>query len=220
MRPNLLAALGVRGRDPEILAWGRLTARRYLEHPDSVDGSVVGTALNLAARDGDLALFEEYRTRFETTRIPSERARFLVALGNFRSVELLEKALDYALSGPLRPQEVLTIPRTLVDNEELRDQRWRWMQRNHQAIVEKVPPFSVPGLTGFAKCCDEPRIEEANSFFTRPDNDLPGTKEELAKVTDSIRDCAGLRRREAQAVVRYIHQVVRGGPATSAAPAP
>jgi alanyl aminopeptidase len=219
MRPNLLAALGVRGREPEILAWGRLTARRYLDHPDSVDASVAGTALNLAARDGDLALFEEYRTRFETTQIPSERTRFLTALGNFRSGELVDKALDYALSGPLRPQEILTIPRNLADDEELKERSWRWLQRNHRTIVEKVPPFYLSSLPTFAMCCDERRIEEATSFFSSPETNLPGTHEELAKVTDSIRDCARLRRREGPAVARCMIQLARGGTATGAAPA-
>src|SRR5262249_12874085 len=49
MRPGLLNALGVYGMEKEVLDWARPAARRYLAHPDSVETSVVGAALNLAA---------------------------------------------------------------------------------------------------------------------------------------------------------------------------
>jgi len=168
LRPSLLAMLGIHGRDREVLAWGRLTARRYLDHPDSVDGSVAGTALNMAARESDLALFEEYRARFETTKIPSERMRFLRALGNFRSGALVVRALDYTLSGPLRPQEIFTIPRELADDDELKERTWNWLKRNHWAIVRRIPPFYLSDLPYFAECCDELRAEDAQRFFRLP----------------------------------------------------
>ncbi len=220
MRPNLLATLGVHGREREVLAWARLTARRYLDHPDSVDASVAGTALNLAAREGDLALFEEYRTRFETTKIPSERTRFLAALGNFRNGEPVEMALDYALAGPLRPQEIFTIPRNLAENDELRERTWRWLRDGYRTIVEKIPPFFLANLPYFAWCCRTERLEEAKVFFSDPETNHPGTQEELAKVIDSINDCVSLREREGPAVARYLTQSAQARPAPGTVPGP
>ena len=72
MRPGLLAALGVHAYEREVLDWARLAARRYMARPDSVDASVAGAALNLAARDGDAALYDAYRLRFESTKVPFE----------------------------------------------------------------------------------------------------------------------------------------------------
>jgi alanyl aminopeptidase len=218
MRPNLLATLGVHGRDREVLAWGHLTARRYVDHPDSVDGSVAATALNMAARDGDLALFEEYRTRFETTTIPSERMRFLGALGNFRNGALVVRALDYALSGPLRPQEIFTIPRELADDEELKERIWNWLKHNHWVIVQRIPPFYLANLPHFAECCNDQRIADAQSFFSPRQRNPPGTQEELAKVRDSIHDCAGLREREGQVVVRLMTEMAQTRQAPGFAP--
>jgi hypothetical protein len=220
MRPNLLAALGVYGRDPEVLEWARRAARTYLAHPDSVDPSVAGTALNLAARDGDAALYEQYRTRFEQARVPSERARFLAALGHFRSDALLEKVLQYALTGPLRPQEILAIPSNMAENDELRDRLWGWFRSGYITIASRIPPFRLSGLPRFAYCCDTARIEEARVFFSHEHTDHPGTAEELAKVIDRIRDCAGLREREGRAVARYLVQLAqaRPGPGSTSGP--
>jgi alanyl aminopeptidase len=204
MRPGLLTALGIYGMEKDVLDWARPAARRYLAHPDSVEGSVVGAALNLAARDGDMALFDSYRQRFETTTIPSERARFLLALGNFRASEPLEHALDYALTGPLRPQEILTIPGTMTENDELRERVWRWFRSGYKNISRRVPPFFLPELTRFAAGCDTLRIPEAQVFFNYPDTNLPGTQEEMAKVAEGNKDCAGLRERQQPAVARYL----------------
>ena len=204
MRPGLLSALGVFGLEKDVLDWARPAARRYLAHPDSVEASVVGTALNLAARDGDMALFDAYRQRFETTTIPSERARFLVALGNFRSSEPMEHALDYALTGPLRPQEILTIPGSMTENDELRERVWRWLRSGYRNISQRVPPYYLPGLPRFAAGCDTLRIEEAQVFFSFRDNNLPGIPEEMAKVAEGNKDCSGLRARQQPAVARYL----------------
>jgi alanyl aminopeptidase len=220
VRPGLLEMLGVHAYDRDVLDWARLAARRYLAHPDSVDPSVAGAALNLAARDGDAALFEAYRQRFETTRIPSERTRYLAALGHFRNGELLERALDYALAGPLRPQEIFTIPYNMAENDEMKDRRWRWFRNRYNQFVKRIPPFYLSDLPGFAKCCDTQRLDEAQVFFGNPETNHPGTREELAKVMESTTNCARLRQREAPAVARFLLQSAQNRPAPSAKPGP
>ena len=218
MRPGLFAALGVYAEDPEVLDWARRAVRRYLAHPDSVDASVVGAALKLAARDGDSLLFEDYRLRLESTKIPSERARFLVALGHFRNRALQERALDYALTGPLRPQEILTIPNNVAENDDLKERVWRWFTSGHDVIVKRIPPFYLPELPSFARCCDARRIRRYRVFFGTPKADFPGTQEELAKVIERSNDCAGLRERQGGAVGAYLHEPARAAPARTPGP--
>ena len=209
LRPNLLNALGVYGLDPQVLGWARPTARRYLDHPDSVDASIAGTALNLAVRDGDGTLFDEVRQHFEAAKVPSERARFLTALGHFRSGPMVERALDYALTGPLRPQEILTIPRNMNENDAFRERTWNWLRSGYRTVARRVPPNTLSGLPSLAACCDTLRIDYAISFFSLPETNLPGTREQLAKVTDSIRDCVRLRQREGAATSACILELAR-----------
>lgn len=218
MRPSLFAALGVYAYEREILDWARLAAPRYLAHPDSVDPSVAGAALNLAARDGDLSLFEAYRLRLESTKIPSERARFLSALGHFRSGPMVERALDYALTGPLRPQEILTIPNTMTETDELNERRWRWFRAGLKPITSRIPPSYLARLPSLAMCCDTLRIAEAEYFFSTPEANHPGTREELAKVVERIRECVGLRQRQSPAIARYLLQSPRSRPAPAGTP--
>lgn len=200
LRPSLLAMLGNDGNDPAVRAWARTTALTFLATPDRVDPAVSSAALEIAARTGDDSLFEACRARFEATKIPAERGRFLLALGSFRRPDLIEKALAYALAGPLRPQEILVIPTTVGENDALRDRAWDWFKANYRTIVARVPPFFISQLTSVANCCDEARIADAHAFFTVLNEPRTGTEAELTKVADSIRECAELRRREGPAV--------------------
>jgi alanyl aminopeptidase len=192
-----------------VRAWARGAARAYLARPADVDPSLAGSALEIAARDGDDSLFQAYVAHFEATKIPAERNRYLTALGAFRRPELVEKALAYALAGPLRPQELLVIPRQIgLEDDAHRDHVWEWFKGNYARIVARVPPFFVSQLTMLANGCDEARIEDARTFFTVLVHAPTGTTEELAKVSDSIRDCAALRRREGSSVLKGLNEIL------------
>jgi len=206
MRPGLLYALGAHGNDAAVLAHARGLAQAYLKDPSTMDATLAGTALSLTARHGDAALFEELKGRFESTRIPGERGRYLSALGSFRSPALIERALDYALQGPLRPQEIFTVPRNVAENEELKDRTWRWFTENYAAIVSRIPEFYVPSLPYTASGCSAKRLEAARTFFAAPEHSPPGTREEFARMADGVSDCVSLREREGRAVAQYLNQ--------------
>lgn len=221
VRPGLLSALAVHGNDSEVQAWADQAARAYLADPARVDGTLAGAALNLAARRGDDSLFARYRRGFESTKVPAERARLLTALGHFRRPELIESALHYSLAGPLRPQELMVIPREIAAESDMHaDRVWQWYRRPaHEIIAPRVPPWSVPFLVHIAACCLEYRIEEARAFFTLVVAMPAGTAEELAKLADGIRDCAELRRRESGSVARALGRLATGRVAPSSPPA-
>jgi len=111
----------------------------------------------------------------------------------------------------------LTIPSNIADEEVLKDRTWKWLQQNYRAIVKRIPPTSLSRLPSFADCCDAQRIESAEYFFSLPETNYPGTREGLAKVTDSIRDCVRLRQREGVATANCIQELAgaRLEPATA-----
>ena len=204
LRPQLLLWLGRDGGDPAVLAHATAVADAYLANPASVDPSVVDVALQLRALSGDRALFDEYRRRVETATVPADRERFLTALGYFRSPELVEEALRFAVTGPLRPQEIFEIPegvRTAVAQE---DRPYRFMTENYDAIKAKLPPMFLAFLPHVAGGCSEERAKSASAFFAEPVHAAPGTDKEMAKVAEAVRDCATLRSREGGAVAAYL----------------
>ena len=207
-RANLLAVLGDEGKDSSVAAFGNSLAKQHIASPGSVDPSLIGASLDLSALRGDEALFADYKKRFETAQIPAERSRYLNALGFFRDPKIAKEAVQYSLTGPLRPQEIFVIPATLGSAIEYEDVPYKWMTENFGTIASKVPPMYMVYMPSFARGCSLQRLEAAKAFFADPSHSVPGSEMELAKVADAVNDCAGLRQREGTVVAAYLTQLV------------
>jgi alanyl aminopeptidase len=209
-RPQLLGWLGDEGEDPEVLAFAEKTARAYLADPSSVAPSLAGTVLGLAAKHGDAALWERYREGFENAATPVDRNRFLGSLGDFEDPALQEKALDYALSGPLRPTEMFNIPGSVAGSPGGDDRTYDWFIAHYDVIADSLPPDFRPFLVGIAGGCSAERLASATEFFSDESRQVPGTLVQLAKVTAQVNDCVSLRQREGAAVASYLRSLGGG----------
>ena len=207
LRPDLLEALGDAGRDDTVLDEMERLARAYLADPASVDPELAGTAVKLSAIRGDPALFDLYRSRFESSKVPAERARLLRALAAFRDPALIDRTLDYAMTGPLRPQEIMSIPRALGENPAARAKTYAWMTQHYDQIAAKIPPDRMVFMPYFADGCSEERWKSAQTFFAEPSHAPQGTATELAKVGESVGDCVRLAAREGDSVRSYTASV-------------
>ena len=203
-RPRLIGWLGEQGRDPQVQTYAVKLARAYLADPGSVDPSLAGVSLELAAHEGDRALFDAYRRRFERSEIPADRGRYLAALGSFAQPELQEEALAYALSGPLRPNELFTIARNVAIDEAGRQRLYQWATDHFADIAARIPPDFVVYLPFVASGCSTDRLARARDFFGAPQRRVDGTDRQLVRIADQVNDCASLRRREGQAVAEYL----------------
>jgi aminopeptidase N len=206
LRPELLLRLGSEGLDPRALSWGREAAEAYLHDAASVDRSLQDAAISLAAMQGDAALFDEYRARFERATVPTERARYLNGLASFTDSALAARALRYAAEGPLRPQEIMIIPNGLRAHAERRDQVFDWTMAHYDFIASRIPPWHVPDLPQQAGGCSLERAAKARAFFSEPAHAQVGTATELEKMEAAVRDCVALQDREGAAVTRYLAQ--------------
>jgi len=216
-RPQLLGWLGGLGKDPQVLAYADKLAQAYLADPSSVDPSLAGTALGLAARKGDSALWERYREGFEKATTPSDRNRFLGSLGDFEDPKLQIRALDYTLSGPLRPTEIFNIPGSVANSPGGDERTYAWFLDHYDAIADKLPPEFRPFLVGIAGGCSAERLATATEFFSDPSRQAPGTMVQLGKVTAQVNDCVSLRQREGEAVAAYLRSLGDEGAGTGSA---
>jgi len=203
LRPNLLEALGDAGRDEAVLAEMEKLAGGYLKDPSSVDASIAGTVLALSAIRGDAPKFDLYRNAFEKAQVPAERRRFLQALGYFRDPALVDRALDYVFAGPLRPQEVLTIPRVVGTVPSQQAKLFAWMTAHYGELAGRIPDDFLIFMPYFAAGCSAERIADAKTFFADPKHAPPGTATELNRVAEGVGDCVSLDAREGESVRRY-----------------
>lgn len=215
LRPELLAWLGAEGRDPEVLGWARSAARGFLADRRAVDPALAGVALRLAAVGGDEELFDAYRRGFESPQVPDDRDRFLAALGSFSSETLRRRALDYTLTGPLRADEMGTIPFVLSGGPGGPDLVLDWLGENWDAFTGRMIPDFVRFLAFLGGGCSSERLAEARELLAGPGRTIEGIEATLGRVAEQVEGCLALREREGEEVAAYLRPLGPGGAAGS-----
>jgi alanyl aminopeptidase len=204
LRPRLLTWMADEGADPAARAFGDSLARAYLADASSVPPELAGAGLGIAALDGDAALLDTYRTRFETAKNPSERALYLNALGAFHAPSERQRALDYSLEGPLRPQEIGRLYGSVArQTPQTGDLALDWMMKNYERLRGRIPPMYAAFLPYIAGGCSVDRLVKGKDFFTDPSHSAPGMDVEIAKLSAQVDECVRLRAREGERARAY-----------------
>lgn len=207
IRADLLRMLGDDGRDPEVRAYCQALADRYVADPASVDASIVGAALGVAALDGDREEYEMFRSKYEAAKVPTEKNRYLGALGRFEDPALQDETLAYVLTDKVRPTDMWQVVGGLFRTEQGRERVYQWLTRNYTVLAARVPPEFTSYFPYFVSGCSEQRLEAARKFFADPAHQVDGTEASLTKVSDQISDCVNLREREGAAVAAYLRSL-------------
>jgi alanyl aminopeptidase len=207
LRPLLIAWLGGEGRDPEVMEYCRRAADAYVNDPASVDATIAGAVLGVAARGGDRARFELYRAKSRAAKVPADRSRYLTALGKFEDPALQDEVLRYALVDEVRVTDRWPMLVGLFATERGRDKVYAWMTENYDAIAAGLPTELMAYMPFFVSGCEERRLQTAREFFAEPTHRVDGTEANLAKVAEQITDCLNLRAREGEAVANYLRSL-------------
>jgi alanyl aminopeptidase len=207
VRGPMLAWLAGEGRNARVRAYGDSLVQALLADPASIDPSLAQSALQIAARDGDDALWERLREKFETAQNPAERRLYLQGLGAFERPALRDRTLAYVLSGPLKPQETLTLPAAIASSDESGTAvAYEWMTKNYDSVLRRLPPMLAIFMPYLGGGCSGERLARAQAFFAEPAHSPAGTEKELAKMTEAVEDCVTLRRREGERVKSYLNR--------------
>jgi alanyl aminopeptidase len=214
LRPSLMLIMAADGNDPRVLEKGRALATAYMKDPALVDPSIQEVSLSIAALQGDAALFDTYRTRFESAATPTERARYLNAFSYFTDPAMAKKSLEYAASGKLRPQEIVAVGQFMAAfRPELQDMVFQWTVDHYDYIASHIPPGTVPNLPRSAAGCSLERISRAREFFAQPAHSPVGTSQELDRIEAGVQECAALHEREAETAAKAWASKSSGGSA-------
>ena len=92
LRAHLFSLLADRGNDADLIAQARKIADRYLSDPASVDPTLGQAALQVAAENGDAALFDRMEDVYKSSKDPDLQETALRLLVMFDNPALLERA--------------------------------------------------------------------------------------------------------------------------------
>jgi len=193
LRAELFGLLGHRGHDPAALAQAREIAAKYLADPASVDATLGQTALTTAARHGDAALFDQLQQVYETSTNPEIQEGALRLLTQFEDPALLQRSLDYALSGKVRNQDSIIQFAFALQSDENRDQTWKYIQDNWEKVqTQLTPEMGAYLVRSTGDFCSADARASVEKFFAA--HKVPSADQYLKHALESIDGCIELRK--------------------------
>jgi aminopeptidase N len=190
LRATVVNLAGKTARDARVLAKARALVMQALDKPGSIEPTLLEVLINLAALDGDAALYERYVEKVKSAADPEEHDWYMYALTSFADHVLVRRTMDLALSDVVRSQDAKIVVAALLANSDTRRLAWqltreRWPEL-HQKTGEFVGNTVIVGALG--NFCDAATAAEVKTFFTT--NTVPDAERTLQQSTERIQTCA------------------------------
>ena len=191
-RSVLFSLLGFYGNDPAVLAQARQIALQFLANPASVDATLGQSSLTLTASHGDAPLFDQLQKIYETSADPEMQQNALLAMIQFEDPTLVERALDYAVSGKVRNQDVARQLSHAFENDRNRDQVWKFIEKHWDKVHAQLTASSGSRLTEATSyfCSAQDRDNVKNFFSTHT---VAASDRSLKHALEHIDGCVQLR---------------------------
>ncbi|MGA3160620.1 MAG: M1 family metallopeptidase [Terracidiphilus sp.] len=193
LRAQLFGLLGNYAKDPVVLAQARETAAKFLANPGSVDATFGLAALQIAARNGDAALFDQLQKVSETSTNPEFQEGALRLLAIFENPTLVQRSFDYAVSGKVRNQDAIIQFAIALDSDENRDQAWKYIQNNWEKVQAQFTTEMGAVLVGsMGRFCSAEGRSSVEQFFST--HKVASSDKALKHALESIDGCIELRK--------------------------
>ena len=191
LRATLTAVLGGVARDPKVIAAARALVASELDKPGSVEPTLMGVAVTVAATSGDASLYDRYLARARTAVDPEERYQYLLfGLTAFTDPALIRRTMDLALSAEVRSQDAKLVVARLLGNREAQQLAWRLVRDRWAEIQKKTGEFVgntvIAGALG--SFCDAGTANEITEFFNK--NKVPDAERTLQQAIETVTSCA------------------------------
>ena len=192
LRAQLFGLLGFYGKDPSILAEAQELAEKYLADPASVDPTLRETALAVAARNGDARLFDQLLHVYETSTNPEFQTSALRRLAQFEDPQLVERALDLAVSNKVRNQDAAFQLSMAMTIDQTRGQTWRFIQTHWDQVQAQFTANMGATLVGSTEAfCSQSDRDSVERFFAI--HKVAASDQALKHALEHINGCIELR---------------------------
>ncbi|MEK6950398.1 MAG: M1 family metallopeptidase [Nanoarchaeota archaeon] len=139
----------------------------------AVDANLRGVIYALAAWQGNEQTFSYLLEKYKQEKLPEESRKLLRALGVFKDVVLLKKALDLSQSSTVRLQDSLVLPLTVSANVYGSSLIWPWTRQNWPALLKKYSSGThmlANFVHNLAGADSEELRKDIQQFFSQPEN--------------------------------------------------
>jgi len=208
LRADLLNIVGETGRDPKIESFSRNLVEKAL-NGEQVDANLLYPALAIAARNGDVTLYEAIQKHGKEAKSPEVGFRDLTTLGRFEDPALIQRSLEYSLSPDVRSQDVLFILGSLMNNPAAKKPTWEFVRAHWPELEKKLSNYTTGPIVSMADSfCDTASRDQVQQFFT--EHHIPSAERTLKQTLETINECVDLRSQQQNNLASWLKQQQSG----------
>jgi aminopeptidase N/puromycin-sensitive aminopeptidase len=205
MRSGLLHALGYDARDADALAEARRITEKALNDPTSVDRTLAREAFQLAALNGDEALYDRLMAGLKNPKSPEEYYIYLFTLANFTNPKLLQRTLDYAVSPDVRSQDSLGLIRSVLSNPAGEKLAWNFIQSHWGEVQKAGGPFASAEVVGATSVfCSANLRDQVADFFAA--HKIEAAERTYKQSIERINNCVDLKAQQEPQLASWLGQ--------------
>ncbi len=190
LRPGLVGLVAAEGEDKKLAAEAHTLALKWLADRKAVSPDVAGAVLDVAARNGDRALFDKLHAAAKHATDRHDREQILGAMGAFRDPAIAKSALAIISSNEFDPRESMEILWGLSGEASTRQLAWDFLKANFDSLVKRLSA-EMMAFTPYlgVSFCDEPHQRDMEAFFKDRSPKLPGGPRVLAQASERSELC-------------------------------
>jgi aminopeptidase N len=195
LRAAVLHTLGIAGADPEVLAEAHKQTSLALQDAAAVSPELAPVFFSIAALNGDAALYDSFMAKAKSSEIPGTYYVYLTTLSQFSDPKLLQRTLDYAISGQVRSQDVKSVIGQVMQNPAGRSVAWDFVRAHWTELSKAGGPYNSGALIGSAaSLCDAEQENQVREFFST--HSAENSSRILKQTLERIDYCVDLKARE------------------------
>jgi aminopeptidase N/puromycin-sensitive aminopeptidase len=203
LRAVLFGALGM-AKDPAVLTEAQAVTEKSFGKSTG-DPAFTNAAIEIAAENGDAALYEKFMTLSKDERDPVVQSDSLRTLALFTEPALVKRTLDDAVSGQVRNQSSWIPIAILLGRRETQEQAWSYVQANWPKVHAQLTASSGARIvTAAGAFCTVERRDQVASFFA--EHHVDGAERTLSKSIDAINACIQLRAAQEPGVKAWLDE--------------
>ena len=191
--------------DPKLVAEARRLALAWIGDRHAVDPGLVDTVLVVAARTGDVALFDAMLAEARATADRLDRRNLMVALLSFTDPVLARRGQALLLDPGFDIRELTTAMRDAHRANPPRRATHEFIAANFDAFAGRVSRDTPGGWPMYAeRLCTEKDRADVEAFWRDRAAQFVGAERNLAQALESIQLCTRLRAEQQKGVAAFL----------------
>jgi len=204
LRASVIQLLGSTANDREVAAQARQLLDQVLAGRATLEPTAASAVVRVAAEHGDAALFDQLMAAARRADSPSERYRYLFAVGEFTDPALVQRGLEYALSPELRSQDTTLYLSGFLRNPAINARAWSFVKQHWSTLQ---PKFSISGgdvgiVMSLQSFCDVKSRDDIRAFLAS--HKLPAASRSIDQTLERINSCIAVKERQTPSLESWL----------------